>query len=181
MINTINPAFELLRKYKKVDSETESLVLKRIKGTISQDDLLTIFEKGVAGEYGKFIVADPQTLLGWVNQFKASKNKPSNYLSSGLLDPSTAITSVNYPQKTEDWCREANKCFTAFLNGVTVFNFHPHVYDRMMLDGKITANAYKKYLTGIDENAVEKAKQSFLKEVFSAYRQKGWTKVYLTI
>lgn len=175
----LNPAFEMIRKHKKVEQETENLVLKLSRGKISQDEMITAFENGISGQYGKFISADSQTLMSWINQFLSGKNKSSNYLESGLLDPEMKVTAHHYPQKAEDWCKEANKCFTAFLNGVQPSNFHPHVYDRMMLDGKIMLNAYKKYLNGIDENAVNRAKQFILKEIFSEYKQKGWASVYL--
>lgn len=179
MIN--NPAFELLKKYKKVEPDTETLVLKRIRGRISQDELITIFEKGVTGEYGKFIVADPQTLLSWVNQYESGKSTTKNYLASGLLDPDMKITSHAYPSKSEDWHREANKCLVAFMNGVNPSNFHPHVYDRMMLDGKIEFNAYKKYTNGFTDEDYKIARQKVLGDVFGSYRAKGWNSVYIVV
>lgn len=181
MISQINPAFELLRKYKKVEPDTETLVLKRIRGRLSHDELITIFEKGVAGEYGKFVVADPQTILSWVQQYEAQKSDSKNYIHSELLDPNTHIASHNYPQKSEEWHKEANKCFNAFINGVDAIHFHPHVYDRMMLDGKISHNAYLKHYSGLEEVEVIKAKQTILKETFQEYRKKGWKTVYIVV
>lgn len=175
----MNPAFELLKKYKKVDPDTEGLVLKRIKGRVSQDDLITIFEKGVAGEYGKFIVADPQTILSWVNQFETGKNSASNYLHAGLLPTNTKMTAHKYPTKAEEWHMEANKCYNAYLSGVDPSNFHPHVYDRMMLDGKIKQNDYLKHYNGNDEEQIKEAKQTILREVFNSYRSKNYSYVYL--
>lgn len=179
MIKT-NAAFDYLREYKKCEEQTEEFVMKKLKGKVSQDELITIFEKGIGGDYGKLIVADPQTILGWVEQYQKDKQKKDSkeYLNTGLLDPATKVTAHAYHVNPNDWCKEANKCFTAFLNGVQPSNFHPHVYDRMMLDNKIEMNAYKKHLNGQEQADVDKAKQWILKEVFQQYRDKGWTTVY---
>ena len=191
-----NPAFDFLRQFKDVLPEVEELVIKVVskKYTVTTNELKIAFEKGVAGEYGKFIMADPQTLINWVSKYYGEKNNSKNYLESGLLDPKTRPTSQNYPRTTDDWCKEANKCFTAFLNGVGCEYFHPHVYDRMLLDNKIELNAYKKYCKeDIDkydfskddeanryiENHVNPAKQKVLRDIFSGYRQKGWSYVYV--
>lgn len=189
----MNPAFEMVRKHKKVEQETENLVIKLSRSKITQDEMITAFENGIAGKYGKFIAADTQTLMGWIKQFLASKNNSKNYLESGLLDIRTKITDFKYPSGVNDWCMEANKCFTAFLNGVDPINFHPHVYDRMMLDNKVELNAYKKYLPAVIQNEphsvdeiehffnshITPAKQMILRDVFNYYRSKGWKSVYL--
>lgn len=191
-----HPAFNFLRQFKEVSSETEALVLKVVqtKFKTTTNDILKAFEKGVSGEYGKFIMADPQTLINWVSKYLEQKNSSTSYLDSGLLDTGTRPISLNYPRTTDDWCKEANKCFTAFLNGVGCEYFHPHVYDRMMLDNKIQLNAYKKYCTdsgdGVDfgnddetnryfEEHIKPAKQKILRDIFAGYKSKGWSSVYI--
>lgn len=187
-------AFDYLRQFFDVDEATETLVKKRTTGRIKESELITIFEKAAAGDYGKVYKAEAQTLLGWVNKFVNEKSSAKNYLESGLLDPGTKPSSINYPRTTDDWCKEANKCFTAFLNGVGCEYFHPQVYDRMLLDNKIELNAYKKYCKeDIDKydfskddemndyinNHVNPAKQKVLRDIFAGYKQKGWSSVYV--
>lgn len=171
----MNPAFELLRKYKKVEPDTEDLVMKKTRGRVTQDELITIFEKGVTGDYGKFVVADPQTILGWINAHLNSKTVGSGYLATGLL----AVTTPSW--ETVDWDKEANKCFVAFLNKVSHEHFHHCVYDRMMIDGKFNVNDYMKHFveTGNTEKDVQRAKRLSLKEKFTYYKSMGFNSVYL--
>lgn len=174
MIRQINPAFEFLRKHKQVTDETEALVMKRVKGRLSSSELFSVFENGITGQYGKVYSLDAQTLVGWVAEFLRGKESPKNYLSSGLLP-------VDYPTwEVVDWDKEANKCFTAFLNGVSEANFNPGVYDRMMVDGKIKLNAYMEFFTDSGDTAkqVIAAKQRVLRNVFLTYKSNGWTTVY---
>lgn len=178
---SLNPAFDFLRKYKPCEQHTEELVMKKVRGKNSQDELITIFEKGVTGEFGKFVVADPQTLLGWVAQYNSTKNSASNYLQTGLLDVKLGMSAHGYPWQKEDWEKEANKCLTAFINGVSEAYFHPHVYDRMMLDGKISMNAYKEFTTSENEEEIIRARQKVLAKVFTEYKKKGWHTVYFII
>lgn len=177
---TVSPGFELIRKYKTCEEHTEKLVLKKARGRVSQDELITIFEKGIAGEYGKFIYADPQTLLGWIEKFVNQKNNSKNYLETGLLSVNTHITSHNYPVQPEDWHKEANRCYTAYLNGVSETNFHPHVYDRMLLDGFIVMNAYLKHFspTGSESGDIMLAKQKILKDIFAMHKKQGKNFIY---
>lgn len=177
MIATINPAFALLRKYKQCDPDTENLVMKKFKNRVSQDDLITIFEKGVSGEYGRFIQADPQTLIGWISKFLGAKNNSENYLSAGLL-------SVDHPAWDNiEWNKEVNKCYTAFLNGVHESNFHPAIYDWMLLDGRIELNAYLKHFkeTGDEPMDIRKAKQTVIRNLFLTYKSNGWNTVYFIV
>jgi hypothetical protein len=177
---SLNPAFDLLRKYKPCEQHTEELVMKHIRGKISNTELITVVEKGVIGEFGKFVVADPQTIIGWITAYQKSKEKTENYLETSLIDPSTRILDLKYPSNAEAWFKEANKCFIAYINGVHQSNFHPHVYDRMMLDGKISLNAYLHfYKSSSDvEESVKRAKQEVLAAVFSDYRSRNWSTVY---
>lgn len=177
-----NTAFDYLRTFKQVSDETESLVMRNVKNRfpdLSMGDLHTVFERGVSGDYGKFVVADPQTILGWVREYK-NKTKVSNYLDGGLLDPNTDIKSENYHPDVEGWMKEANKAFISFLNGTSESYFHPHIYDRMMCDKKIEFNAYMKYYKESDNiwEGVKKAKQLVLRDVFLTYRSNGYNTVY---
>lgn len=168
-----SPAFDILRQFKDVSKETEDFVMKRIKGKISNSEMISCFENGLAGQYGKVYKADPETILGWVEKFKSQKSNTTNYLSSGLL-------AVDYPTwEVVEWDKEANKCLTSFLNGVSESYFNPGVYDRMMVDGKIQINAYLKHLTGESPEEIIKAKQKVLRDVFLSYKSKGWISVYL--
>jgi len=167
-------AFDYLRQFKDVDPETERLVKKKTYG-ISETQLLTIFEKGISGDYGKVYKCDPQTILGWVADWRKGQDKSGNYLQTWLLDP----TGKYFDLKNEDWFREANKCLTAFLSGTGEACFNPGVYDRMMLDGKIQLNACMKYLgKGYQDSEVISAKQKVLRDVFLTYKSNGWSKVY---
>lgn len=182
-----NPAFEMLRRFKECDSETEKLVLSvvRKKHSITQNEMYAVFENGIAGEYGKVYSLDPQTLIGWVEKFSKAKNSNKNYLESPLL-------SVNAPSwGTIEWDKETNKCYMAFLAGVSHTDFHPAVYDRMLLDGKIPLNSYMKHYNGPKDsgpdnellwketmNEVGKAKQIVLRNVFLSYKSQGFQTVY---
>lgn len=173
MISVNNLAFDFLRQHKEVKPETETLVMKKIKGKMSNSDLLQCFENGITGQYGKVYSLDPQTLIDWVDKFQRGKTSNKHYLDSGLLPVGTPSWEV------VDWDKEANKCLTAFFNGVAEDNFHPAVYDRMMIDGKIQINDCMKYLKdGYSESDVTKAKQKVLRDVFGKYKAKGWSQVY---
>src|SRR5438046_3995335 len=137
-----NSAFEVLRNFKEVSEETEKLVLaiiSRKHRDLTIKELAQIFENGIAGEYGKIYTLDPQTLLAWVEKYTKNKNSNKSYLETSLLP----VTTPGY--ESIDWFKEANKCYHAFLNGVSEQYFHHCVYDRMMLDDKIKINAYRKH------------------------------------
>ena len=170
-----NIAFEYLRQFKKVSEETEELVMKLLKKrypNIGMNELVNIFEKGIAGDYGKVYSADPETLLDWVKS--AMKYQVTSYYESPILTPDVTISDIRYPQKMEDWQKEVNKAFTAFLNGVNVKEMHPHLYDRLMVDGKIPLNSYQRFFQG----SVEEAKQKFLELFFTAQKNKGYSYLY---
>lgn len=181
MIGT-NYAFVFLRNHKNVEPTVEELVCKKSRGRINEQDMLTCFENGIGGQYGKIYSLDAATLLSWIDKFIDSRNKSANYLDAGLLDHNIKITDyLKYPGNTEDWIKEANKCYTAFLNGVKESNFHPHVYDRMMLDGKIKMNAYMEKIELCiqdEQSRIKDAKQKVLAEIFKRYRQMDFKYVY---
>jgi len=172
-----NVAFEYLRQFKKVSNEVEELVMKLLKKrfpTIKANELVDIFEKGIAGDYGKIYTIDPETLLDWVKSYMNRKGQANSYYETPILPPHVSMTDVNYPQKMEDWHKEVNKSFTAFLNGVSTLDMHPHIYDRLMVDGKIQLNAYQKYY----QEDVNKAKQLILKDYFNEAKKKGYSYIY---
>lgn len=180
-----HPAFELLRKHKEVKPEVENLVLKQNKGRVSTSEMLEIFENGISGKYGKLYSADAQTLMGWVNEYLKEKNSPKNYLVAPLCD-------VNMPSwETWDWAAETNKCYHAFLNGVSCDYYHPCVYDNLMLENKIEAESYNKYYKiPPDANPedkfewdkiiieVNKAKQKVLRDVFTRFKGYGFNDIF---
>ncbi len=181
-----NPAFELIRRHKDVPSETEALVLKQIKNKVSTTELMTIFENGVSGQYGKLYSADVQTLVGWVNQFLRGKMSDKNYLESALADVNMSANEI------WDWNKEVNKCYHAFLKGVSHENFHHAVYDTMMLDGKINLDEYTKYYrvpAEADPNnilqwnefmrEVNKAKRMIIRDKFIKYKSYGYNDIYI--
>lgn len=171
-----NVAFEFLNQFVDVNEYTEELVIKVIKKkfpSLSQEQLVTIFERGVSGDYGKLYKADPQTIIGWIEKYMSHKDNNKTYYESDLLPPDTHVTSAYYPQKYEDWMKEANKAFTKYLNGVDTSNFHPHIYDRLMLDGRIEMESHKKFGTDI-----EKGKQLTLKEYFEKCKRQGHSQIY---
>lgn len=172
-----NLAFEYLRQFKKVSEETEELVMKLLKRRypdIGMNELVQIFEQGIAGDFGKVYSADPETILDWVKESMKRKGRQSSYYEAPILPPHVSITDLNYPQKMEDWHKEVNKSFTAFLNGVSTLDMHPHIYDRLMVDGKIQLNAYKKYF----EEDVNKAKQLVIKDYFNQAKRNGYSYIY---
>lgn len=177
---SINPAFEFLKRHKEVSEETQELVMKKIKGKISQSELITAFENGISGQYGKVYKADAQTLIGWVEAFQKGKNAVNSYLESGLVNPDEKVTGRNYPGNVTEWMKEANKALVSFLNGVSENHFHPHIYDRLLLDGKIRLNQYSKYFVATDnvDEDVKRAKQKVLRDVFLTYKSNGWSHVY---
>jgi hypothetical protein len=172
---TANSAFELLRNFKEVSEETEKLVLaivSRKHRDLTIKELSQIFESGIAGEYGKIYTLDPQTILSWIDKYEKNKNSAKDYLEGPLL-------SVNTPGfETIDWLKEANKCYQAFLRGISEIYFHHCVYDRMMLDDKIKLNAYRKFYQGDDINEIHRAQQKIIKEVFMKMKDQGLTYVY---
>jgi hypothetical protein len=172
-----NPAFEYLRQFKKVSDETEELVIKFVKKKypeISVNELVTIFENGIAGEFGKIYSADPETILEWIRKHTIKKGSERSYYETPLLTKDVSIYDSRYPQRTEDWLKEVNKAFTAYLNGVSVYEMHEHIYDRLMVDSKIEMNSYLNYFT---EN-VQQAKQQYLKDYFENCKMKGLNQIY---
>lgn len=172
-----NPAFEFIRQFKQVSEATEELVLKTLKKrypNITIDELTNIFEQGLTGEFGKVYSIDPQTLIGWVDDSQNKKNTGS-YLDGGLLDSSIKITDARYPD-TKGWLREANKCFFAYCRGVKVHDFHPHVYDRLVMDNKIPTSYFEKHMP--KTNSIRESKQISLGEYFDWCRNNGVNQIY---
>jgi hypothetical protein len=60
------------------------------------------------------------------------------------------------------------------LNGVSTKEMHPHIYDRLMVDGKIQMNAYLKYY----QDKVDEAKQMILNDYFQEQKKKGFSYIY---
>lgn len=173
----MNPAFDYLRRFKKVSDDTEELVMKVIKKRypeISMNDLVTIFESGISGDYGKVYSADPETIIDWVRTFTNRKGQQRSYYETPLLTPDVSIYDNRYPEKQEDWNKEVNKGYTAFLNGVSTKEMHPHIYDRLMIDSKIEFNSYLKYY----KDDVTEAKQLILKDFFIEQKKKGFSFIY---
>lgn len=171
--------FDYLREFKNITSETEALVRKKT-GYIKDSELMQIFENGITGKYGKVYTLDPQTLIGWVNQFNNSKTKADNYLNSGLLNPETKVTDINYPQTSDDWKKETNKAFAAYLNGVT--NFHHDIYNHLVCDSKITIGYLKKYTPAeyphCDNVKIKAAMKQAVIDYFGRCRNNGWNQIY---
>ncbi len=177
-----NPAFDYLRQFKEVKPVTEELVLKTLKRKypeITIVDLTNAFELGLTGEFGKVYSADPQCLIGWVDEYMNKRKTKGSYYEEGLLDNTITITDYRYPTRTEDWIKEVNKCYNAYLRGINVTNMHPHVYDRLVIDRKID----RKYLDNIlpqdyKPEDIRKAKYSLLKQFFEYAKTQGVDKIY---
>lgn len=174
-----NAAFEFLRQHKDVEQSTEELVIKKLRGKFSQDELLTIFENGISGQYGKVYSCSADTLMGWINKYESEKNSDQNYITSPLCD-------VNVPSwESWDWAKETNKCYHAFLNGVSYENFHPCVYDNLMLEGKIPIESYQNYYKFKQDvdyteqvKEINRAKQRVLLDVFKRYKSYGYSDIF---
>jgi hypothetical protein len=172
-----NPAFEYLRQFKKISDDTEALVTKFIKKKypeLGMKELVQIFENGIAGEYGKIYSADPETILDWIRKHINNKGQQRSYYETPLLTAEVSIYDNRYPEKHEDWNKEVNKAYTAFLNGVSTNQMHPHIYDRLMVDNKIELNAYMQHYT----TDITIAKQKVLQEYFTGCKLKGFTYIY---
>ena len=137
---------------------------------------MNIFELGISGEFGKVYSADPETLIGWVQEYQKKSNNKKSYYESGLAHPSLTILSDGYPSGLDDWHKEVNKAFTKWLGGTGCDNFHPHIYDRLMIDNKIKMNSYKKYFNGTTN--VDTAKQLCISDFFLIAKQYGLTQIY---
>lgn len=180
----MNPAFQFLSDHKKFEPSVEDLVMKKVKWkypNLTSNDLVAIFERGILGDYGKVYKIEPDVLMGWIEASQKAKNSATSYLSTGLVNPMTKMTDYGYPGGLDDWHKEANKCFTSFLSGVHEGCFHPHVYDRLVLDGKIQLNTCCKYLKDpkdSNDSEVMAAKQRVLKDFFLTARGDGKTYIY---
>jgi hypothetical protein len=173
----MNPAFDYLRQFKNVSDETEELVMKVVKKRypeISLNELVSIFEQGITGDFGKVYSADPETLLNWIRSYTNKKGMKRSYYETPLLTPDVSIYDQQYPEKQDDWNKEVNKSYTAYLNGTPTRSMHPHIYDRLMIDGKIKLNAYLKYYT----DKVDEAKQMILNDYFNEQKRKGFSYIY---
>lgn len=183
MIGTI-AAFDLLKEHYDVDNSVQDFVMKRLRGSVTNSELLTVIENGVSGQYGKIYKPDAQTILGWVEKYQRNKNSNTNYLTSPL-----APVEMNH-NEIWNWSQEANKCFNAYISGVSETDFHPAVYDNMVLDGKLKLGDYEKYykipfdahpdLPSWNEEIkkVNQAKQKVLRDIFSQYKSRGYQTVY---
>jgi len=172
-----NPAFEYLRQFKKVSEETEELVIKTLKKkfpNISMGELVDIFELGLTGEFGKVYSCDVETLVDWVKTFMRKKDNSSSYYEQGLIGTHLKVTDIGYPSGYEAWYKEVNKAYIKFLEGVTYNAFHPHIYDRLMVDGKIKPESYHKYL----DSSVDEAKQRYISEYFRECKKQGYNQIY---
>ena len=178
-----NPAFEYLRQFKEVKPATEELVLKTLKRKyydITIDDLTNAFELGLTGEFGKVYSADPQCLIGWVDEYMNKQKKKSSYYEEALLDNTIGITDRTYPTRIDEWMKEVNKCYTAYLKGVSVFDFHPHVYDTLVMDRKIDRDYFEKYLPNKEYQPadIRKSKHLSIKDFFEYSKSQGQDKIY---
>jgi hypothetical protein len=176
-----NPAFEFLRQFKQVSDATEELVTKTLKRKFPEltlEQLIEAFELGIIGDYGKVYSIDPQTLMSWVYEYMNARANPVNYLAQPLLDNTIGHTDKGYPIDRTSWEKEANKCYQAYLNGVSVFEFHPHVYDRLMMDNRVECNYFERHMAATQ--SIRKSKQISIGEYFEHMRAQGNDKIYET-
>ncbi len=182
-----NPAFSLLREHKEVRAEVETMVMKMAANKIQLSDMLNAFEKGIAGHYGKFIVADVQTIMSWINRFLGERSSGnSDYLSTPLM--SKGCDWDTYPNTIELWQKEINKAYAAWQSGVSSDNFNHELQYYLVCDGKIKVGDIDKYLkpdylnrfdqmAGPNEEikqAHKKSLDSFFKQIYAS----GWKFVY---
>jgi hypothetical protein len=178
-----NPAFEYLRLFKEVKPVTEDLVLKTLKRkypNMTFDELTNAFELGLTGEFGKVYSADPQCLIGWVDEYMNKNKSKRSYYEDALLDNTIGITDRRYPTRTEEWLKEVNKCYTAYLKGVSTTEMHPHVYDTLVMDRKVERDYFEKYLPNKEYHPadIRKAKHQSMKDFFEWAKSLGNDKIY---
>jgi len=180
-----DPAFLYLRKFNDVSAETEDLVCKRISGRVSSSELIKCFENGIAGEYGKVYKADPETIMMWVKKFINNKVSAKNYLDSGLIP-----VSVNgvYVSDLTDWMKETNKCYMAFVSGVSEEYFHHYVYKCLVTDDRIKKEDYQRYYKFnpfefeqngfVETEEMKSAMRKSVRDYFANCKAKGFDKIY---
>ena len=189
-----NPAFEFLRQFKQVSEVTEELVTKTLKRKypdLTYEQLTNVFEKGISGDYGKVYTIDPQTILGWVSDYMAARENPSNYFEEPLLDNTIHITDVRYPTGIREWNQEVNKCYNAYLRGVNPSEFHPHIYDRLVMDNKLNHSYFLKHLSDADletykqgqyeriGDKIRTAKHKSIAQYFEYRKSLGHDRIYM--
>ena len=188
-----NPAFDFLRQFKQVSEVTEDLVVKNLKKrypNLTIEQLNQVFEKGISGDYGKVYAIDVQTLLGWVDDYMRKQGSTKHYLEEGLLDSSIRITDARYPTGIKEWNQEVNKCYNSYLRGVKPEHYHPHIYDRLVMDRKLhhsdfinhmSSHAQEEYKAGRYEAVVSdirKGKHQSIANYFNYHKDQGHDKIY---
>jgi len=186
-----NPAFDFLRQYKEVKSATEELVLKTLRKkypNLTVHQLTEIFVCGVTGEFGKVYSIDPQTLLGWVSEYLQRQDNPLNYLEEPLLDNTLKNTDRGYPSGNTQWEKEVNKSYNAYLRGVSVYELHPHIFDRLVIDNRLHYNDFLQSMSEeeleyyrkeeYEKSGIRKAKQKTIGKYFDFIKSSGETLIY---
>ena len=176
-----NPAFEFLRQFKPVTDATEELVTKTIKRKfpeITLEQLIEVFENGIVGEYGKIFTIDPETLMRWVYEYMAKTNQLHNYLNKPLLDNKIKLTDPRFPSSPREWQKETNRCFQAYIKGVNVYEFHPYVYDKLVLDNRLPVAYFERYISAPEPLQIRKGKQQSIGDYFEHMKTSGATEIY---
>jgi hypothetical protein len=110
----------------------------------------------------------------------SKRSSKKSYYEDALLDNTIGITDRRYPTKTEQWLKEVNKCYTAYLKGLSTTEMHPHVYDTLVMDKKIERDYFEKYLPNKEYNPIDirKAKHLSMRDFFEWAKSVGNDKIY---
>lgn len=178
-----NPAFDYLRQFKDVKSSVEDLVLKTLKrkyANITIEDLTNAFDLGLTGEFGKIYSVDSECIIKWVDEYMSKRTDKRSYYDQPLLDKNTKISDRKYPQKADEWIKEVNKSYTAYLKGYSVYNMHPDLYFGLSFNDRIHYSYYYKYLPDAEYRPedIARAKQTAIAEFFEASKQNGQDKIF---
>ena len=174
-----NLAFDYLRSFRNVSQETEDLVIRKIRSRypeLTLKQVIECFENGICGDYGEFYSLDPRTLLSWVSKFVSTNERADRYMNQPLLNPNLKNTEPGYPSQSDQWMRETNKAYANYLDTDDITKYHPDIYDRLALDGRIDKDSCTPY---IQKNYhIPYAKQTAVGDYFKICKEKGINKIY---
>ena len=178
----MNTAFEFLRQHREVKPDVEDLVLRKMRYSCSESEMLSAFENGITGKYGKIYLLDAQTLIKWINNFKNEGKDDGIWINSVLIDPGISQHHKDYPLTNKQWNRQINKAFMTYKSGLSETRWHPDMYSYLVLDDKIKLGALKKYAPknypDCDMADIYRAMQLCIKEFFAMCDKSGMQFIY---
>lgn len=195
LVSTLEKQIGFISRFKSVDGAAEQIdflakFIPKDFPTLTVSDFSEIVSNGMVGKYGEVIKIEPQVFFKWIRKWQADQKRSVDYLKTPLLP-------INWPARSnEDWFKETNKCYDAFLRGLSHENFHHCVYDRLVIDGFISTGSYVTFynrafdytetkdrvqnevLFNKQYDEIARAKREVLKRFFAHLKAGGRTYVY---